>query len=225
MKTVAQRRTRGRPIQHAHPEAREALLDAAVALFAEKGVAATTTAEIAARAGVTPALVHYYFRPRERLLDAVVDERLSRFVMHALRALPDPSAPPSALIDALVDGVFDAARRMPWMPAIWIRDVVSGGGLLRERMIRHLPVQMIASLIDRLAAGKRRGEIAADVEPGFAFLSIAGATLFPLATRSLWSKFPGGAKLTTAQLRRHAHIMLTNGLTGGQSRSPRRTPR
>lgn len=214
MKPVAQRRTRGRPVQHAHPEAREALLDAAVALFAERGVSATTTAEIAARAGVTPALVHYYFRPRERLLDAVVDERMSRFVAYALRALPDLSSPPSALINALVDGVFDAARRMPWMPPIWIRDVVSGGGLLRDRMIKHLPVQVIAALIDRLATGKRRGEIAADIEPGFAFLSVAGATLFPLAARSLWPKFPGGTALTTAQLRRHARAMLTSGLTG-----------
>jgi TetR/AcrR family transcriptional regulator len=224
MASPARRRTRGRPVQHAHPEAREALLDAAVALFAEKGVAATTTAEIAARAGVTPALVHYYFRPRERLLDAVVDERLSRFVMHALKKLPDPGAPVAELIDALVDGVFDAARRMPWMPPIWIRDVVSGGGMLRDRMIRHLPVPVIGALIERLASAKGRGEIAAGVEPGFAFLSLAGATLFPLATRSLWTRFPGGAKLSTAQLRRHAHAVLASGLTGAPQR-PRRISR
>ncbi|MEP7062336.1 MAG: TetR/AcrR family transcriptional regulator [Betaproteobacteria bacterium] len=224
MATPARRRTRGRPVQHAHPEAREALLDAAVALFAEKGVAATTTAEIAARAGVTPALVHYYFRPREQLLEAVVDERLSRFVAYALRKLPGPSASLEELVDALVDGVFDAAQRMPWMPPIWIRDVVSGGGLLRDRMLRHLPVQMIGALIEHLARGRRRGEITADIEPGFAFLSLAGATLFPLATRPLWKKFPGGAKLSTAQLRRHAHAVLRHGLTGTIN-APKRTPR
>jgi AcrR family transcriptional regulator len=219
-----ERRTRGRPVQDAHPQAREALLDAAVALFAEQGVAATTTAEIAARAGVTPALVHYYFRPRERLLDAVVDERLSRFVMQATRALPGPSAPVVELVNALVDGVFDAAQRMPWMPPLWIREVVSGGGLLRERMIRHLPVSVIAPLVERLAAGKRRGEIAADLEPGFLFLSIAGATMFPLATRALWSKFPGGATLSAAKLRRHAHAMLAGALTAAP-RKPSRKPR
>jgi hypothetical protein len=43
---------------------RESLLDAAVALFAEQGVAATSSAKIAARAGVTPAMVHYHFRCR-----------------------------------------------------------------------------------------------------------------------------------------------------------------
>jgi len=226
MASVHRPRTRGRPVRLAHLKARESLLDAAVALFAEKGVAATTAVEIAARAGVTPALVHYYFRPRERLLDAVVDERLSRFVAHAVRALPALPAPASAsaLIDALVDGVFDAARRMPWMPPIWIREIVSGGGLLRGRMIRHLPVHVITALQAALADGKRRGKVAHDIDPAFAFLSIAGATLFPLATRSLWSHFPGGGALSAARLRRHAHAMLSGGLTG-PARRPARTSR
>ena len=214
MVTVHRPRTRGRPARNAHPAARESLLDATVALFAEKGVAATTAAEIAVRAGVTPALVHYYFHPRERLLDAVVDERLSRFVAHAVRALPAFPVPASALIEALVDGVFDAARRMPWMPPIWIREIVSGGGLLRGRMIGHLPVHVIAALQAALADGKRRGTVAHDIDPAFAFLSIAGATLFPLATRSLWAHFPGGGALSAARLRRHAHAVLSGGLTG-----------
>ncbi len=79
------RRARGRPAVAAEIGTREALLDAAVALFAEQGVGATTSAEIAARAGVTPAMVHYHFRNRERLLDAVVDERLARFARPRLR--------------------------------------------------------------------------------------------------------------------------------------------
>ena len=52
---------------------REQLLDAATELFAQHGVAATAIKTIAIHAGVTPALVHYYFRDREQLLDAVVD--------------------------------------------------------------------------------------------------------------------------------------------------------
>ena len=42
-------------------------------LFARQGVAATTFAAIAKRAGLTPAMMHYYFKAREHLLDCVVD--------------------------------------------------------------------------------------------------------------------------------------------------------
>src|SRR5512135_1986598 len=58
---------------------REQLLDAATTLFAERGIAATTVAQIAAQVGVTSAMVHYYFKTRDQLLDAVVDERIMRF--------------------------------------------------------------------------------------------------------------------------------------------------
>jgi AcrR family transcriptional regulator len=52
------------------------LLDLATELFAARGVAATTIAHIAQRAGVTPAMVHYYFKSRDQLIDAVVLERI-----------------------------------------------------------------------------------------------------------------------------------------------------
>jgi AcrR family transcriptional regulator len=217
---AASRRTRGRPALDAHPDARDALLDAAVALYAERGVAATTMADVAARAGVTPALVHYYFRPRERLLDAVVDERLSRFVAHVISHLPAADAPTDAWIAALADAVFDAARRMPWMPPIWIREIIAGDGALRSRMLRHLPRALLATLVTRIAAGKRAGTIARDIEPRFAFLTLAGATMFPLATEPLWPALSDGPPPSAARLRRHARAVLAGGLTGAPAATP-----
>ena len=54
------------------PDVRARLLDAAVLRFSEQGVAGTTVAEIAKHAGVTSAMVHYYFKTKDQLLDAVV---------------------------------------------------------------------------------------------------------------------------------------------------------
>ena len=64
-------RTLGRPRFVAGIDVRERLLDAAVTRFAGEGIAATSTAKIAADAGVTAAMVHYYFTNRDSLLDAV----------------------------------------------------------------------------------------------------------------------------------------------------------
>src|SRR6266851_5107682 len=77
---------------------REHLLDTATRLFAERGIAATT-AQIAADADVTSALVHYYFTNRERLLDAVVDERLALAAEFVWRpAAEDSASDPFALV-------------------------------------------------------------------------------------------------------------------------------
>ena len=216
------RRARGRPALAAEIGTREALLDAAVALFAEQGVAATTSAGIAARAGVTPAMVHYHFRSRGRLLDAVVDERLARFPGRVFAALAAADASPAALIETIVRRVYEAAEQMPWMPPIWIREVVSEGGTLRDRMLRHFPSDAVGALIDRLASAQRRRQIPAGVEPRLAFLTIAGIAMLPLATRALWSRIPAMADLTNAQLLRHALTVLTAGLTPAKPRSRRK---
>src|SRR6202051_4234318 len=79
-------------------DVREHLLDTATRLFAQRAIAATTVAQIAADADVTSALVHYYFTNRERLLDAVVDERLALAAEFVWRpAAEDTASEPVAL--------------------------------------------------------------------------------------------------------------------------------
>lgn len=51
---------------------RSALLDAAQALMAEEGYASVTSRKVAARAGLKPPLVHYYFRTMDDLFVALV---------------------------------------------------------------------------------------------------------------------------------------------------------
>lgn len=53
--------------------ARERILDAAEALFAEGGFDATPTSRVAERAGVPKGLVHYYFARKPDLLEALVE--------------------------------------------------------------------------------------------------------------------------------------------------------
>jgi len=214
-------RPRGRPALAAEIGTREALLDAAVDLFAEQGVGATTSAGIAARAGVTPAMVHYHFRNRERLLDAVVDERLARFVGRVFGGLPMTDSGAARLLETIVRRVFAAAELMPWMPPIWIREVVSEGGVLRDRLFRHFPRDAVTTLSETLAREQRQHRIPAGIEPRLAFLTIAGIAMLPLATRRLWSRIPGLAELSNAELLRHALTVLTCGLTPRRRRGRR----
>ena len=53
-------------------EKAEAILEAARACLGERGYTATTIAEIAAQAGVSRGLLHYYFKSKEDLLAQVV---------------------------------------------------------------------------------------------------------------------------------------------------------
>lgn len=82
---------------------REQLLDTAVQLFAEKGYAGATTAELAKAAGVTEPIIYRHFVSKKDLFIAVID-RTSELITHTwerqLRNAQDPAQRLRRLIGA-----------------------------------------------------------------------------------------------------------------------------
>src|SRR5580658_6362644 len=73
--TAPRKRLPGRPVGDS-ANIRARLLDAAIACFVRQGIAATSLRTIATEAGVTPAMLHYYFGDKPQLQQAVIEERL-----------------------------------------------------------------------------------------------------------------------------------------------------
>ncbi len=116
---MPRRRAPGRPTADS-ADLREHLLDAAITCFVRHGIAATPLRAIAAEAGVTPAMLHYYFGDKARLQRAVIDERLLptfALLRETLAAVGDDSA---ALVAAFVRGIGAVIARYPWLPSLWV---------------------------------------------------------------------------------------------------------
>jgi AcrR family transcriptional regulator len=203
------RRSIGRPRQASAVDARELLLDAALALFAEHGVAGTTIAEIAARAGVTPAMVHYYFSNRDRLLDAVAEERLKRIVTAVWSPVVETNKV-VPMLRGLVQRIVKAAEVNPWLPSLWLREVVSEGGQLRDRLMRILPFEYVRHLIGTVASAQRRREVSPQLEPRLVVLSVIGLTFLPLATARMWQVMPLLQGVNREDIARHAEALLVS---------------
>ncbi len=204
---------RGRRRAAADADVRERLLDHATQLFAERGIAATTMGEIAAAAGVTSAMVHYYFVNRERLLDAVVDERIARAVAwvwtDAVESVPDDA---HALAQALVERLFDVTAQMPWLPPLWLREIVNEGGLLRERMLSRLPVEPLLRFATRVEHAQHVGAVNDALEAPLLFMSILALVMLPLATSKIWQSARGLPPIERDALRRHVSALLAHGM-------------
>lgn len=210
----------GRPAaQAADAGQRDRLIDAAVTLFARHGVAATSTKAIAAGAGVTPALVHYYFGDRDALLDAIFDERLQPLIEHVFGTLQAGPPDPVARIQALAEQLIRTASATPWFPGLWIREIVGTEGQLRERLLQCVALQRAQLIIDPLAAAHAQGRLNPDLEPALVMVSLIGLTLLPLATTHIWRALPGAADIDTDTLVRHVTALLGHGLS-----VPHKTP-
>ena len=65
---------------------REQIIDAAMRAFAQKGFAKATNKDIAREAGITAGLIYHYFKSKEDLLGAVIEERSPLQLLTALPA-------------------------------------------------------------------------------------------------------------------------------------------
>ncbi|MFC7396245.1 TetR/AcrR family transcriptional regulator [Chelatococcus sp. GCM10030263] len=101
------------PRGYHHGNLREALMQAALDLIAEKGTAGATFAEAARRAGVSPAAPYRHFRDRDELLAAVAASGFLRFA-EALEAAWDGGRPtPPAAFERMGRAYLAFARDNP----------------------------------------------------------------------------------------------------------------
>src|SRR3954464_13628677 len=69
------------------------ILDAAVAVIAEKGYWQARVAEIAAQAGVADGTIYLYYKNKEQLLMAAIDSAFDAFLERARRELGGTQPP------------------------------------------------------------------------------------------------------------------------------------
>ena len=202
------------------PGVRVQLLDAAVRLFAEQGVAGTTVAEIAKRAGVTSAMVHYYFKTKDQLLDAVVAEKLvGEFIAFIAGEFERGETDPLALVEQLVWRIVEASDVWPWLPPLWVREIISQGGALREKLIQRVDLGKPERFKAGLAAAQKAGRVNSGIHPQLTFMSIMALTMLPLSMAKDWDRIPLIGRVSKQDLGRHVVALLQRGLAAGPAQA------
>jgi AcrR family transcriptional regulator len=84
---------------------RDAVCEAALELFAEKGIEATTTREIAERAGAAEGTLYRHFSGKEALARSLYQRCADQLREHLVAASGTATAP-AARLEALVRGIF-----------------------------------------------------------------------------------------------------------------------
>jgi AcrR family transcriptional regulator len=137
-------------------ERRRQLLDTALALFAQRGFENTTIKDLAEATGVAQGLVYHYFRSKDELLFAILEER---GFLPALRRLltVSPDRPAAEVLDEVAHGFSDFLTERGLMLRIVMREAQTNPrvALMREGMIEG-GVELLSSY---LAARIRAGEL------------------------------------------------------------------
>jgi TetR/AcrR family transcriptional regulator len=133
----------------------ERLIKSAEAVFAKRGFDGATTAEIARKAGVSKATLHYYFPTKKDIYTHVLDRILGIWV-NALDEINAETAPAEALTRYIARKV-QYSREYPEDTRLWAMAVLSGGQYVRSFLRNRVkPVVDSKNKVIRqwIAAGK-----------------------------------------------------------------------
>jgi AcrR family transcriptional regulator len=197
--------TRTSPRQARSAKSLAQILDAAERLFHERGVAETSTVDVAAAARVSVGRLYYWFPDIDAITNAVMqrsEQRLREFLREVIVDRPDVPTPD--LLDRVVTHVGAFFREHPGSLAVLMRGPVDpvdhGGsmcayfealaaGVVEARVPGIPPAErdLVAATITRIMIGMMADYVRVDIEEGAVLLT---ETRYVLAAY-LHCRYPG----------------------------------
>ena len=204
------RRSPGRPA-NTRGDQRRRLLEVAATMFSRQGIAETPLSAIARRARVTPAMLHYYFGSREQLLDALMDEWIVPLIVRVGAELTASAGEPRDLARTFVATIMTVLAENPWLPPLWLREVLNEGGALRERLLERGASKLAPMLAAHFADAKSRGLLNPGLDPRLTLVSLIGLTIFPLAAQPIWRRLFDADDIGIETLIAHTQALIESG--------------
>ena len=155
------------------------ILEAAEQEFFAKGFGGARTAVIAEKAGVTHAMLHYYFRKKEYLFERIVAKNISLLAQTITAAMGNSDLP---IVERLKSGIaahFDLIAANPQLPRFFPNEVLS------RPEHYHIMYERIKEVSEKLATLQKdvdeasgRGEIE-PVDIRMLLISLLSLNVFP----------------------------------------------
>lgn len=192
------------------------IIDVATEIFLRRGKDGARMQEIADRAGINKALLHYYFRSKERLYQQVFAIQVRSFLEEFLGAISD-EGDFHLLINRFVESYLDALSHRPEIIRFILWEISRGGDLFssvaREVLGEHghdsLP------LLDQVSAAIQSGQIR-PADPVQVVISMISLCVYPYIARPIIEKILPGLQIDSddflQQRKEEVKTLLRKGL-------------
>ncbi|HSB11270.1 MAG TPA: CerR family C-terminal domain-containing protein [Blastocatellia bacterium] len=207
-------------------EARARIAAAAEELFADRGYGETAIRDIARKAGVNAAMIHYYFGSKEGLYKSILEGAASKVRALLVQTVSGPASTKERLAQ-FVDSYAAYILSHPNLARILYREMLTGGEHLM-RIAQQYAVTNYTILKDTIFEGIRTGELR-PIDYELAPISLMGMVVIFQFLRPIIS----AALVTTKyderfvnRIASHTIDLFFNGAgsSGGRSKEPATSP-
>jgi TetR/AcrR family transcriptional regulator len=185
--------------------ARAAILAAAGRIFASSGLEGARTDAIARSAGVNKAMLYYYFRSKDLLYLAVLEEHFMEFHRMAMEVLGQKSSA-GELVLRFVETHFDFIGSRPEYPRLF-QYVMMADAQRGMRLLRKYLMPVSAKLVEVLERGKRAREFL-PLDSNHAAISMVALNVFYFSTAPVVKMVTGIDPYSAASRRRRKEEVL-----------------
>ena len=159
----------------------EKILLAAQIVFIQKGMDGARMQEIADEAGINKALLHYYFRTKEKLFDAIFKNVFGK-IMPNLMEIVDADLPIESKLGILIKNYIGLLMKNPYFPTFILKEMNQKPEFLASIIYETgaKPDKIFSMLEKEMDAGKIRR-----MDPRDLLINILGLSIFPIAAKPL----------------------------------------
>jgi AcrR family transcriptional regulator len=166
------------------------ILDAAHAVFIRSGTAGARTQEIAKEAGVNSALLHYYFRSKERLAEAVFTRAAGQLLPTVIRILASDAALEDK-VDQVVQTELLHLAKAPYLPGYILSELAhhpERAGQLVSAVTGMVPAEIgmrVSAVLGRQIDERVRAGRMHQIAPDQFIVNLLSMCVFPFAARPM----------------------------------------
>ena len=190
---------------------REQLIDIALRLFSQQGIARTSLNAIAREAGVTPAMLHYYFNSREQLLDVMIEERFLPLRAEIGGVFADHPDDPVKALTEMVKTLAAIAAQHEWFAPLWMQEVIGEMPILRQHMHARFGEDKYHRMLTTVKRWQEEGKLNPALSPELLFTTLISLVLVPFSRLRSDTRLTSVTRQTIVS---HALTLIRQGIAG-----------
>lgn len=162
----------------------ERIIDAAKSVFMEKGYTDACMSEIAERVGINRSGLHYYFRTKDKMFNAVFGMIVASVIPKFQDIITNRDLSLSVCVEQIVDVYYNLLQENPYLPLFMLREIDRDVDFLLKTFsdlkVEHFFAELKNYLLEEMDKGRLRR-----VPLRIVFLTFYSALTFPFVSRKL----------------------------------------